>query len=65
MLISTGGLTLKVRSSGKQYDYKILKIIPSEGKGAKGEKHIIKDRIKERRQFPRRSLRKLLKKQSL
>ena len=51
MLISLGGLTLKVRSSRKQYVYKILKLIPSEGKGAKGEKRIRKARIKEQRQF--------------
>ena len=49
MLISTGDLTLKVRISRKQYVYKILKLIPGEGKGAKGEKHTRKARIKELR----------------
>ena len=51
MLISTGDLTLKLRSSRKQYVYKILKLILGEGKAAKGEKRTRKARIKELRQF--------------
>ena len=35
MLISTGDLTLKVRSSQKQYVCKILKLIPDKGKALK------------------------------
>ena len=51
MLISIGGLTLKIRSSRKQYFLKNLKLIHGEGKGAKGEKHIREARIKEQGQF--------------
>lgn len=37
MLISTGDLTLKGRSSQKKYVYKILKLIPGEGKVLKAK----------------------------
>ena len=37
MLISIGDLTLKVRSSEKQYVCKILKLIPDEGKAIKAK----------------------------
>ena len=51
MLISIGDSTLKVKSSQKQHVYKILKLMPSKGKSAKGGKSTKKARIKERRQF--------------
>ena len=51
VLISASNLTFKVRSLRKKYVYKILNLILSKGKGAKGEKHTRKAQIKERRQF--------------
>jgi len=37
MMISTENLTHKVRSSQKQYVYKMLKLIPNEGKALKAK----------------------------